>query len=119
MGLFRRGESDDLGGFLNGSDGTGVCHHAGLTQQGDWYPQPIVVNLSTGSVVRRLSVLRNRMGGIAGFQVDASGHYLAFIGKGIGGGLYRCVISGNTPRATGEPVLVKDRVGSAAWIPHS
>jgi len=74
-------------GFLNRSDGIGVCHHAGLTQQGDWY-QPIVVNLSTGSVVRRLPVLRNLIGGIAGFRVDASGHYLAFIGKGIGGGLY-------------------------------
>jgi hypothetical protein len=103
-------------GYLNGVDGIGVCHHAGLTQQDDWY-QPVIVNLDTGRVVGRLPVIHN-LDGIGGIQVDLSGHYLAFIGNGPGrGGLYRWTIGQNAPRALGHPVLVKDGVGSAAWVP--
>ncbi len=113
------GASRDMtwAGFLNAHGGLGVCHHAGLTQQDDWY-QPVVVNLSTGRVVQRLPVIHNLIGGVNGFQVDPSGHYLAFIGKGRpAGGLYRLTLKGNPPRPAGSQVLVKNGVGSAIWVP--
>jgi hypothetical protein len=106
-------------GLLNDHDGLGVCHHAGLTQQDDWY-RPFVVNLKTGHVMQRLPVLRGLIGSAGAFQVDASGHYLAFIGTGIGaGGLYRWTVSGHPLRSATGPVLVKNRVGSAAWVPRT
>lgn len=108
-------------GFLSATEGIGTCHHAGLTLQDDWN-QPIVVNLATGRVVRRLPVIRGLVGGgPSSFQVDPSGHHLLFIGAGSGaGGLYRWTVIGHPPRAAGPPSLVKNAVGSATWVPsHS
>ena len=108
-------------GFLNGDDGIGTCRHVGLTLQGNW-TQPIVVNLATGRVVRKLPLVPGLIGEGpgGGFLVDASGHHLLFIGYGLGsGGLYRWTVDTRSNGRKAGPVFVKNNVGSAGWVPLS
>jgi hypothetical protein len=108
-------------GFLNKRQGIGICHHVGLTRQGDW-TQPVVVDLATGQVVRRFPVVPGLLGvgPGGGFQADPSGHYLAFIGAGLGaGGLYRWRISAGSTRRSSGPLLVRNDVGSEGWVPST
>ena len=108
-------------GYLNSSDGIGICLHGGPTvkAQND-LTQPVIVDLATGQVVRTLPVLHGLViqepGGT--FKADASGHHVVFIGienGGFVGDLYRWTIAGNGQQL--HPVLVKNDVDSASWVP--
>lgn len=106
-------------GFLNVNEGIGTCHHLGLTLQDNW-TQPVIVDLSTGRVVRKLPVVPGLIGEGpgGGFLVDASGHHLVFIGNGLGaGGLYRWTIGTQPEGRQDRPALVRNNVGSASWVP--
>ena len=106
-------------GFLTTNEGIGVCHHVGLVQADSW-TQPVIFNLTTGSVVRRLPVVRGLIGQGpgGGFEVDGSGHYLVFIGGGLGaGGLYHWTVIDSRRGHEQHPVFVSNNVGSAAWVP--
>ncbi len=108
-------------GFLNAEDGIGDCHHVGLTLEDNW-TQPVVVNLATGRVVRKLPAVPGLMGEGpgGGFLADASGHHLIFIGYGLGaGGLYRWTVDTGSNGRQARPVFVKNNVGSAGWVPSS
>lgn len=107
------------GGFLTAGEGIGTCQHVGLTPPGDW-TQPVIVDLATGRIVRKLprvpGLIGQGPGG--GFLVDASGHDLVFIGNGLGaGGLYRWTIDARTNGVQSRPVFVKSNIGSASWVP--
>jgi hypothetical protein len=106
-------------GFLNSHEGIGTCQHVGLTSEGNW-TRPVVVNLATSRVVRRLPVVPGLIGVApsGGFHADASGHNLVFIGYGRGaGGLYRWTVGTPANGRQSGPVLVKNDVGSASWVP--
>jgi hypothetical protein len=108
-------------GFLNAEDGIGDCHHVGLTRQDNW-TRPVVVNLATGRVVRKLPLIPGLIGEGpgGGFLVDASGHHLVFVGYGLGaGGLYRWTVDTRSNGRQGRPDFVKNNVGSAGWVPSS
>lgn len=108
-------------GFLNTHEGIGMCHHVGLTSKDNW-TQPVVVNLATGGVVRKLPVLSGLVGvgPSGGFHADASGHHFVFIGSGLGaGGLYSWTVDPQSNQRQTRPVLVKNNVGSASWVPSS
>lgn len=117
------GASRDMvwAGFLNTAEGIGMCHHVGLTSEDSW-TQPVVVNLATGSVVRKLPVVGGLIGvgPSGGFHADVSGHYFVFIGSGLGaGGLYRWTVNTRSNHEQTRPVFVKNNVGSASWVPSS
>ncbi len=117
------GASRDMAwaGFLNTAEGIGMCYHVGLTSEDSW-TQPVVVNLATGSVVRKLPVVRGLigMGPSGGFHGDVSGHHFVFIGSGIrAGGLYRWTLDTRSNQRQTRPVFVKNNVGSASWVPSS
>lgn len=106
-------------GFLTTNEGIGVCHHVALIQADSW-TQPVIVNLTTGEVVRRLPVVRGLIGQGpgGGFEVDGSGHHLVFIGGGLGaGGLYHWTVIDSRRGREQRPVFVSNNVGSAAWVP--
>jgi hypothetical protein len=106
-------------GFLNSHEAIGTCQHVGLTSEGNW-TRPVVVNLATSQVVRRLPVIPGLIGvgPSGGFHTDASGHNLVFIGYGRGaGGLYRWTVGPRTNGRQSGPVFVKNGVGSATWVP--
>jgi hypothetical protein len=108
-------------GFLNAKQGIGDCFHVGLTRQDTW-TRPVVIDLATGHVVRKLPVISGLIGEGTGsaYQVDASGQYLEFIGSGSGaGGLYRWAVGGQHAGNQSHPVLVKSSVGAASWIPSN
>jgi hypothetical protein len=103
-------------GFLNSPDGIGICHHVSLTLAGDW-TQPVVVNLTSGRDVRHLPTVPGLIGigPGGGFQADPSGHYLSFIGYGLGArGLYRWNVVSGTGGHQSRPVFVKNNVGNAS-----
>ena len=117
------GASRDMAwaGFLNVTEGIGMCHHVGLTSEDSW-TQPVVVNLATGRVVRKLPVIPGLIGvgPSGGFHIDSSGHHVVFIGSGLGaGGLYRWTVDTQSNQRQTRPVLVKNNVGSASWVPSS
>lgn len=117
------GASRDMAwaGFLNTAEGIGMCHHVGLTSEDSW-TQPVVVNLATGRVVRKLPLISGLIGvgPSGGFHVDPSGHHFVFIGSGLGaGGLYRWTVDTRSSQRQTRPVFVKNNVGSASWVPSS
>ncbi len=118
-----QGASRDMAwaGFLNTTEGLGMCHHVGLTSEDSW-TQPVVVNLATGNVVRTLPVVRGLIGvgPSGGFHADVSGHHFVFIGSGRGaGGLYRWTVDTRSNQRQTRPVFVRNNVGSASWVPSS
>jgi hypothetical protein len=106
-------------GFLTSTEGIGECHHFALNPQDSW-TQPVVISLATGRIINDLSRIPGLMPQIAGggFQIDATGHYLLFIGNGHGaGGLYRWTLGGHPLEPLSRPVLVRNGVANAAWVP--
>jgi len=106
-------------GYLNSHEAIGTCQHVGLTS-GDNWTRPVVVNLVTSQVVRRLPRVPGLIdvGPSGGFHTDASGHHLVFIGYGRGaGGLYRWTVGTPANERQSGPVFVKNDVGSASWVP--
>jgi hypothetical protein len=88
--------------------------------------QPIVVDVATGQVVKRLSVLSGLSatppGSSGQWQIDSATNCLALLrqrslpnGAGIVTDLYRWSINASTVR----PSLVKRGVWSSAWVPGS
>jgi hypothetical protein len=106
-------------GFLDQDSGIGICRYVDITGT-EQSTQPFVVDVRTGRDVAKLPAIRGLVGDGpgGGFQVDPSGHYLAYVGPGLGaGGLYRWSLD-DRGRAS-RPVLVRQQVGSVAWVPPS
>jgi hypothetical protein len=109
-------------GYLNDTQALEVLDQSGGSQ-------PIVVDVATGQVVKRLSVLSEPSatppGSSGRWQIDPAANtanYVALLrqrslpnGAGIVTDLYRWSIHSPTVR----PTLVKRGVGSSAWVPGS
>jgi hypothetical protein len=111
-------------GYVNSAQAMEVLVHRNFLDQGDWF-QPVVVNVATGRVAKRLPVVAGQSeGGPPGssgqWQIDPSGHYVALIKQrslpndaGTVTDLYRWTING------GHPTIVKRGVWGPAWVPGS
>lgn len=116
-------------GYVNSTQAMEVLVHRNFLDQGDWF-QPIVMDVASGQVIKRLSVLSGQSEGPPNgsglWQIDPTGHYVAFIklrslpnGAGTVSDLYRWSINASPSRSTGRPVIVKRDVWSLAWVPGS
>jgi hypothetical protein len=113
-------------GFVSPTEGIEVQVQSNFLGQGDWF-RPIIVDFSTGRVVRSLPKVfgQSGLGGIGGgWQVDSTGRFLAFSvsrtlpnGSGSTFDLYRWNIGASAASVDPRPVMVKRSVATEAWIP--
>ncbi len=89
-------------GLLNEDSGIGVCRHVDITGT-EQSTQTFVIDVRTGREIAKLPAIPGLIGDGpgAGFQIDPSGRYMAYVGPGLGaGGLYRWALKerGRTAR---------------------
>ena len=109
-------------GYVNSTQAMEVLEQQNFLGQGDWF-QPILIDVASGHVIERLPVIAGQSGsGASAWQIDPTGHYVAFIrprtlpnGAGIVTDLYRWSINPKPQR----PTIVKRDVWSLAWVPGS
>ena len=116
-------------GYMNSTQAMEVLVHRSFLDQGDSF-QPVVVDVATGQVVKRLPVLSGLTasppGGNGEWQIDPTGHWVALIkqrnlpnGTGTVADLYRWLIPASTGRHTPHLTIVRRGVWSSAWVPGS
>jgi len=112
-------------GYVTSTQAMEVLVHRNFLDQGDWL-QPILMDVASGQVIERQPVLsgqsENPPNGSGQWQIDPTGHYVAFIkqrrlpnGAGTVTDLYRWSIN-PSPH---PPTIVKRGVWSPAWVPGS
>ena len=83
---------------MNSTQAMEVLQQQNFLGQGDWF-QPILIDVASGQVVKRLPAIAGQSGSDAGaWQIDPTGHYVAFIrartfanGAGIVTDVYRWI----------------------------
>lgn len=107
-------------GYVSATQGIEVRVQHNFLQKSDWF-QPVVIDVSTGRVIRRLPIVSGDGGGM---WIDPSGRFLALQkervlpnGMGTTVDLYRWSIGSPSAPTKTRPTLVKRNVWSAAWVP--
>ena len=112
-------------GYVNSTQAMEVLVQENFLGQGDWF-QPVLMDVASGKVIERLPRIAGQSesppNGNGQWQIDPTGHYVAFIkqrrlpsGAAIVTDLYRWSINSSPQR----PTIVKRGVWSPAWVPGS
>ena len=109
-------------GYVNSTQAMEVLQQQNFLGQGDWF-QPILIDVASGQVVKRLPAIAGQSGSDAGaWQIDPTGRYVAFIrarrlpnGAGFVTDVYRSSIN----PAPQRPTIVRRDAASPTWVPGS